>query len=326
MKAVLCKGFGGPGTLVVEDVAAPVPGPEEVRIRVHAAGVNFPDTLIIEGRYQIRPEPPFSPGGEVAGVIDAVGERVSGLAPGDRVMALTGWGGFAEQVVVDAGRAMAIPDSMDFVTAAGFTMTYGTSMHALKQRGRLAAGETLLVLGAGGGVGLTAVELGRVMGATVIAAAGSADKLAAAQAAGAHHLINYRDGDFRAQVKAIAGPRGVDVVYDPVGGPLFEEALRSLAWKGRLLVVGFASGQIPQAPANLPLLKGADIVGVFWGAFCRHEPEENRRNFAELVALHAAGRLRPHIGQVLPLERAGEALNALSARSVTGKIVLRVEP
>ena len=324
MKAVLCKRFGGPGTLVVEDTAPPEPGPEGVRIRVHAAGVNFPDTLIIEGRYQIRPEPPFAPGGEVAGVVDAVGERVTGIAPGDRVMALTGWGGFAEQVVVEAGRVMAIPPSMDFVTAAGFTMTYGTSMHALKQRGRLAAGETLLVLGAGGGVGLTAVELGRGMGATVIAAAGSADKLEAAREAGAHHLVDYRNGDFRTQVKAIVGARGVDVVYDPVGGPLFEEALRSLAWKGRLLVVGFASGQIPQAPANLPLLKGADIVGVFWGAFCRQEPEENRRNFAELFALHAAGRLRPHIGRVLPLERAGEALEALAARSVTGKIVLQV--
>ncbi|PWC31719.1 NADPH:quinone oxidoreductase family protein [Azospirillum sp. TSO22-1] len=325
MKCVLCRRFGPPDTLTIDDVPEPGCGPGSVRIRVHAAGVNFPDTLIIEGKYQLRPEPPFTPGAEVAGVVDAIGTGVAGLAPGDRVMALTGWGGFAEMVEVEARRAMKIPDTMDFPTAAGFAMTYGTSMHALRQRARLAPGETLLVLGAGGGVGLTAVELGRTMGATVIAAAGSAEKLEAARAAGATHRINTREESLRDRLKAITAGRGVDVVYDPVGGDLFDESLRSLAWNGRLLVIGFASGRIPQAPVNLPLLKGAAIVGVYWGAFRQHEPEEDRRNFDDLFAWHAEGRLRPRIDRLLPLDRAAEALNALRARTVTGKIVLTVD-
>ncbi|HYG91375.1 MAG TPA: NADPH:quinone oxidoreductase family protein [Azospirillum sp.] len=324
MKAVLCKRFGPPDTLVVDDVPEPGCGPRNVRIRVHAAGVNFPDTLIIEGKYQLRPEPPFSPGAEVAGIVDAVGAEVTGLSPGDRVMALMGWGGFAEVVEVDAGRVQPIPERMDFLTAAGFAMTYGTSIHALRQRGRLAPGETLLVLGAGGGVGLAAVELGRVMGATVIAAASTPEKLDAARTTGATHLINTREESLRERLKAITGGRGVDVVYDPVGGDLFDEALRSLAWKGRLLVVGFASGRIPQAPANLPLLKGSEIVGVYWGAFRQHEPEENRRNFRDLFAWHTAGQLHPYIDRVLPLDQAAAALNALRDRAVTGKIVLAV--
>ena len=324
MKAVVCKRFGSPDTLVVEEVEAPPCGPGMVRVRVRAAGVNFPDTLIIEGKYQLRPEPPFSPGAEVAGVIEEVGNGVTGFAPGDRVMAVTGYGGFAGQVVADAARVLPIPATMDFVTAAGFAMTYGTSLHALRQRGRLAPGETLLVLGAGGGVGLAAVELGRVLGARVIAAAGGPEKLAAARAAGAAELIDYRTESVRARLKELTGGRGVDVVYDPVGGDLFDDALRSLAWKGRLLVIGFASGRIPQIPANLPLLKGADVVGVFWGAFRRQEPEEDRRNFDDLFTWHAEGRLRPRVARVMALEEAPAALNALLERTVTGKIVLEV--
>lgn len=325
MKAVLCKAFGPPETLSVEDVPVPDCGPGMVRIRVHAAGVNFPDTLIIEGKYQLRPEPPFAPGAEVAGVIDAVGDGVTEFKVGDRVMALTGWGAFAEQVVVEADRAKPMPDTMDFPTAAGFAMTYGTSMHALKQRGRLKAGETLLVLGAGGGVGLTAVEIGRQMGARVIAAASSAAKLDAARAAGAEEVIDYSRESLKDRVKELTGGRGVDVVYDPVGGDLFDQALRLMAWNGRLLVVGFASGRIPQAPANLMLLKGSEVVGVYWGAFRKAEPEAERRNFEELFAWHAAGRLHPRIDRVLPLDKAAEALTALRDRAVTGKIVLTVD-
>ncbi|HEY0834589.1 MAG TPA: NADPH:quinone oxidoreductase family protein [Azospirillum sp.] len=325
MKAVLCKAFGPPETLSVEDVPVPACGPGMVRIRVHAAGVNFPDTLIIEGKYQLRPEPPFSPGAEVAGVIDAVGAGVTGFAPGDRVMALTGWGGFAEQVAVESFRVTPMPATMDFPTAAGFAMTYGTSMHALRQRGRLKAGETLLVLGAGGGVGLTAVELGRQMGARVIAAASSPAKLDAARAAGAEEVIDYGRDSLKARIKELTGGRGVDVVYDPVGGDLFDEALRCMAWNGRLLVVGFASGRIPQAPANLMLLKGCEVVGVYWGAFRKNEPEAERRNVDDLFAWHAAGRLHPRIDRVLPLGKAAEALTALRDRAVTGKIVLTMD-
>lgn len=326
MKAVVCGKFGGPETLTVGECPDPAMAADKVRIRVHAAGANFPDTLIIEGKYQLRPEPPFAPGSEVAGVIEAVGAAVTGTAPGDRVMAITGWGGFAELAVADGARVIPVPPTMDFVTAAGFAMTYGTSMHALKQRGRLAAGETLLVLGAGGGVGLAAVEIGRAMGATVIAAAGSAEKLEAARAAGAQHLLNYREGGLRAQLKAIVGERGVDVVYDPVGGELFEEALRSLAWKGRHLVVGFASGTIPKVPANLPLLKGSEISGVFFGAFRRQEPEEDRRNFEQLFAWHAQGLLNPRIGIADGLEAVPGVLTALAERTVTGKMVVRLQP
>ncbi|SMH62807.1 NADPH2:quinone reductase [Azospirillum lipoferum] len=324
MKAVMCEQFGPPEMLAMREVPMPGCGPGNLRIRVHAAGVNFPDTLIVEGKYQLRPVPPFSPGSEVAGVIDAVGEGVSGFAVGDRVLAVLGYGGFAEWVEAEAACVVAIPDSLDFATAAGFAMAYGTSLHALRQRGRLAAGETLLVLGAGGGVGLAAVELGRVMGAKVIAAASSPEKLEAARAAGADSLIDLSKEKLRNRLKELTEGRGVDVVYDPVGGDLFDEALRSLAWKGRLLVIGFASGRIPQAPANLPLLKGADIVGVFWGAFRRHEPEEERRNFDDLFAWHASGALRPRLDRQLPLDQAAEALTALRDRQVTGKIVLTV--
>lgn len=266
MKAVLCKAHGPTSDLVLEEVTSPVPKRNEVLVQVHAAGVNFPDTLIIQGKYQFQPPLPFSPGGEAAGVVLEVGEKAGPLKVGDRVMALTGWGSFAEQIAVPGYNVMPIPAHMDFATAAAFGMTYGTSMYALTQRGQLQAGETLLVLGASGGVGLAAVEIGKALGARVIAAASSADKLAVAKAAGADELINYSESGLKDEIKRLTGGQGVDVVFDPVGGELFEQAVRGLAWNGRMLVVGFASGQIPQLAVNLTLLKGAAVLGVFWGA------------------------------------------------------------
>ena len=284
MKAVLCKAFGPADTLVLEEVASPEPKKNEVLIEVHAAAVNFPDTLIIEGKYQVKPPFPFSPVGEAAGIVAAVGEKVSHLKPGDRVMALTGWGSFAEQVAAPAYNVMPIPKGIDFNSAAAFGMTYGTSMHALKQRANLKAGETLLVLGASGGVGLAAVEIGKAMGARVIAAASSAEKLEVARAAGADELINYSSEDLKERVKALTGGQGADVIYDPVGGDLFDAAVRAINWNGRLLVVGFASGRIPELPVNLALLKGASVVGVFWGSFAQRQPQDNLANFQQLFA------------------------------------------
>ena len=322
MKAVLCKAFGPAETLVLEEVANLEPKKTEVVLDVHAAGVNFPDSLIIEGKYQFKPPFPFSPGGEAAGVISAVGEKVSQFKVGDRVMALTGWGSFAEQVAVPAYNVLPMPAGMDFTTAAAFSMTYGTSMHALKQRGNLQAGETLLVLGASGGVGLAAVEIGKAMGATVIAAASSAEKLAVAKAAGADHLINYSEQSLKDELKTLTKGQGVDVIYDPVGGPLFEEAFRSIAWNGRMLVIGFASGEIPALPANLPLLKGAALIGVFWGAFAQRQPQDNVANFQKLFAWYAEGKLKPLVSQTFPLEKAGDAIDTLAKRKAVGKVVV----
>ncbi len=322
MKAVLCKAFGPAETLVLEEVANLEPKKTEVVLDVHAAGVNFPDSLIIEGKYQFKPPFPFSPGGEAAGVISAVGEKVSQFKVGDRVMALTGWGSFAEQVAVPAYNVLPMPAGMDFTTAAAFSMTYGTSMHALKQRGNLQAGETLLVLGASGGVGLAAVEIGKAMGATVIAAASSAEKLAVAKAAGADHLINYSEQSLKDELKTLTKGQGVDVIYDPVGGPLFEEAFRSIAWNGRMLVIGFASGEIPALPANLPLLKGAALIGVFWGAFAQRQPQDNVANFQQLFAWYAEGKLKPLVSQTFPLEKAGDAIDTLAKRKAVGKVVV----
>ncbi len=324
MKALVCRQYGPPESLVFEELPTPEVGPGQIRIRVHACGVNFPDTLIIEGKYQFKPEPPFAPGGEVAGIVDALGEGVTGFQTGDRVMALTGWGGYAEEVVVDADRVQALPDSMDFETGASFAMTYGTSIHALIQRGQLKEGETLLVLGAGGGVGLAAVELGKVLGARVIAAAGSAEKLAIAQAYGADELINYREESLKDRVKELTEGRGADVIYDAVGGDAFDDALRCINWNGRLLVVGFASGRIPTPPANLPLLKGCSIVGVFWGRFRQEEPEANRQNFETLFQWHRDGRLKPHISHRLPLAEGARAMRILTNREAIGKVVLQV--
>jgi len=322
MKAVLCKRYGPPSELVVEDVPSPEPGEGQVLVAVHAAGVNFPDTLIIQGKYQFKPELPFSPGGEVAGIVRAIGPGVTGIALGDRVIAATTWGGYAEEVVAEAKRIIPMPEGMDFDTAATFVLTYGTSHHALKDRAALQPGETLLVLGAAGGVGLAAVELGKAMGARVIAAASSDDKLATCREHGADETINYGREDLRERIKALTDGRGVDVVYDPVGGDLSEPALRSMAWNGRFLVVGFAAGSIPSIPLNLALLKGCAIVGVFWGAFTRNEPRRNEANLQELLAWFKAGKVRPHISARYPLERAADALRDVMERKVKGKVVL----
>ncbi|MCY1262086.1 NADPH:quinone oxidoreductase family protein [Metapseudomonas sp. CR1201] len=324
MKAILCKAFGPADTLVLEEIASPEPKKNEILIDVHAAAVNFPDTLIIEGKYQFKPPFPFSPGGEAAGVVAAVGEKVSHLKPGDRVMALTGWGSFAEQVAAPSCNVMPIPKGIDFISAAAFGMTYGTSMHALKQRAKLQPGETLLVLGASGGVGLAAVEIGKAMGARVIAAASSAEKLEVARAAGADALINYSEESLKDRVKELTGGQGADVIYDPVGGDLFDAAVRSINWNGRLLVVGFASGRIPELPANLALLKGASVVGVFWGSFAQRQPQDNLANFQQLFAWYAEGKLKPLVSQTFPLERAADAINALATRQSVGKVVVEV--
>ena len=322
MKAVLCKELGMPEKLVIEDIPSPRPAKGQVVVSVKACGVNFPDTLMIQGKYQFKPELPFSPGGEVAGVIKELGEGVAGVKPGDRVIAFNTWGGFAEEMVVDADRTIAIPASMDFIPASALVLTYGTSYHALKDRADLKAGETLLVLGASGGVGLATIQLGKAMGARVIAAASSDEKLTVCRDHGADETINYTSEDLRARVKAITAGNGVDVVYDPVGGPYSELALRDMAWKGRFLVVGFAAGEIPKVPLNLTLLKGCSIVGVFWGAFTKKEPERNRENNRQLMNLYAQGRIKPHIHATYPLERATEALNEVLNKRVSGKVVL----
>lgn len=322
MKAVLCKAHGLPDSLVVEEVADPHPGPRQVVIDVRAAGVNFPDTLIIQNKYQFKPPLPFSPGGEVAGVIREVGAEVEGFSPGQKVIAFTGWGGFAERLVADADRLLPMPDAMPFEIGASFVMTYGTSYHALKDRAALAAGETLLVLGAAGGVGLAAVEIGKALGARVIAAASTAAKLAVCREHGADELIDYGSEDLRERIKALTAGRGVDVIYDPVGGIYSEPALRSMAWRGRFLVVGFANGQIPSIPLNLTLLKGCSIVGVFWGDFTRREPRASETDLHELMALLQQGRLRPLVSARYRLEQIADALNAVMQRKVTGKIVV----
>ena len=322
MKAVLCKELGMPDRLVVEDVPSPKPAQGQVVVSVKACGVNFPDTLIIQGKYQFKPELPFSPGGEVSGIVKEVGEGVSRVKPGDRVIAFNTWGGFAEEIAVDAERTISMPAGMDFVPASAFVLTYGTSYHALKDRADLKAGETMLVLGAAGGVGLAAIQLGKAMGAKVIAAASNDAKLQICRQNGADEVINYGTEDLRARIKALTAGKGVDVVYDPVGGPYSEPALRDMAWNGRFLVVGFAAGDIPRVPLNLTLLKGCSIVGVFWGAFTRNEPERNRENNYDLMAMYAAARVRPHIHATYPLELAAEALNEVLNKRVTGKVVL----
>ena len=323
MKAMLCEKFGPPENLLLKEVADLNPSHGQVRISTEACGVNFPDTLIIENKYQFKPQLPFAPGGEVTGIVDAVGDGVSQKLIGQPMMCMTLSGGFAEQTLCKAEDLIARPSIMPSTVAAGFTMTYGTSMHALKQRAQLQAGETLLVLGAGGGVGLAAVEIGKQMNATVIAAASSAKKLNAAKDAGADHLINYSQQDLRSTLKDIVGKKGVDVVYDPVGGDMFEAALRSTAWGGRVLVVGFASGDIPKVPVNLALLKGCSIVGVFWGAFRLNYTKEDNENFEQLFAWYEDEKLKPYASKIYALEAAAQALNDLKNRKAVGKIVLK---
>lgn len=322
MKALQCIEYGPPERLVIRDLPVPDPGRGEVRIRMQAAGVNFPDVLIIQNLYQFKPPLPFSPGGEAAGIVEAVGDDVTAFAPGDRVIAMIGHGAFQEQFVADQSRLLKIEGDMPFDIAAGFTMTYGTSHHALKQRARLQPGETLLVLGAAGGVGLAAVELGRLMGATVIAAASSDEKLSLCKEMGADMTINYETEDLKDRVKSLTGGRGADVIYDPVGDRYAEPAFRSIAWNGRYLVIGFAGGQIPKLPLNLPLIKGASIVGVFWGAFTAHEPELHAENMREILGWYREGRLRPHVSARLPLDRGAEAIRMLMDRKATGKVIL----
>ena len=322
MKAVLCKHYGPPETLEVEDVPSLVPGNGQVVVAVHAAGVNFPDTLIIENKYQLKPPLPFSPGGEVAGTVKAVGSGVSRVRPGDRVVATTSFGGFAEEVLVPQSQVMQLPQGADLVAASALLVTYGTSHYALKERARIQPGESLLVLGAAGGTGLSAVELGNLIGARVIAAASTDDKLALCREHGAAETINSSRENLRERIDALTDGRGVDVVYDPVGGGYSEPALRGMAWKGRFLVIGFTTGEIPRLPLSIALLKGCSIVGVFYGASWQHEPECNEQNMAELMEWFAGGRVKPFVSATYPLEQAAQALQAVAGRRVKGKIVL----
>lgn len=322
MKAIVCTKLGPPSDLEYKDVPDPTPAANEVLIQVEACGMNFPDTLIIQGLYQFKPDLPFSPGSDVAGVVEAVGEEVTTFKPGDEVVAMTGWGGFAEKTVVDAKSCFPKPPGMDMVNAASFLMAYGTSYYALKERADLKEGETLLVLGASGGVGLTAVELGKLHGARVIAAASTADKLAICQEYGADEVINYSEEDLKNRVKELTDGKGADVIYDPVGGEYAEPALRAIGWEGRYLVVGFAAGDIPKMPLNLALLKGCQIVGVFWGAYARKAPQQNMQNTMQLIQWFNEGKLNPHIHATYPLAEAPQALEDMMARKVKGKAVV----
>jgi NADPH2:quinone reductase len=323
---MVCKAYGPPESLVLEQVELPKPGRGQVVVSVKACGVNFPDTLIIRGLYQFKPPTPFSPGSEVAGIVKEVGAGVESVKPGDRVMAFSAFGGFAEEVLADAGGLMPMPAGMDFDTAASFVMTYGTSLHALKDRAGLRRGETLLVLGAAGGIGLAAVEIGKAMGAKVIAAASSDEKLAVCRQHGADAVINYSSEDLKERINALTERQGVDVIVDPVGGAHSEAALRGMAWNGRFLVVGFTAGDIPRVPLNLALLKGCAIVGVFWGSFAARDPKHNHDNLRELLGWFEAGKLRPRISARYPLEHAADALNDILQRKVMGKAVLVTTP
>lgn len=324
MQAIVCREFGSPDALELAEVPDPVARDEEVVIDVEACAISFPDLLVVQGRYQSLPPLPFTPGTELAGVVRSVGAAVANVAVGDRVFATTLAGGLAERVAVRASNVTRIPGDVDAVHASAFMYAYGTSQHALKDRGALQPGETLLVLGAAGGVGLAAVELGREMGATVIAAASTEEKLELCRTQGATHTIDYATEDLRDRLKEITAGTGVDVVYDAVGGDFAEPALRSMAWEGRYLVIGFATGDIPRIPLNLPLLKGCSIVGVFWGQFIRLRPDAHQRNVDELVRWWADGRLHPHVSAVYPLARTSDAFTALAERRALGKIVISV--
>ncbi|GJD64108.1 NADPH:quinone oxidoreductase family protein [Methylobacterium frigidaeris] len=323
MKALLCKALGGPEDLVIEDVPDPVPGPGEALVRVTVAALNFFDTLIIAGRYQVKPDLPFSPGAEACGVIEALGPGVEAFRAGERVIVHLGYGACRERVVAPVSGLTRVPEGVSDEQAAGLSVTYGTSLHALQDRANLKPGETLAVLGATGGVGLAAVELGHAMGARVIACASSAEKLDLAKAHGADLTLDYSQESLRDGLKRLGGEAGIDVVYDPVGGAYSEPALRSLNWKGRFLVVGFAAGEIPKIPLNLALLKGIDIQGVFWGAFLKREPEGHVANQARLLALVSEGRLSAKVHGVYPLEEAASALGILARREAMGKVLLR---
>ncbi len=331
MRAVLSKAVGGPDTLVVEEVPDPVAGPGQVVIDVRACGVNFPDSLIIEDRYQFKPPRPFSPGGEVAGLVESVGEGVTTVKPGDRVIGSSGWGGMAEKIAVDAHRCIPMPDAMPFDEASAFVLTYGTSWHALKERGALKAGETCLILGAAGGVGVAAIELAKAVGARVVAAVSTEEKAEFCRAHGADAAVVYPAGPFDKEgrkalaelFKGACGQEGAHVVYDAVGGDYAEAALRAIAWEGRFLVVGFPAG-IPSIPLNLALLKGCQIVGVFWGAWAARDPKAFAASIKELMGFYAAGKVRPVVSKTYPLEQAAQAIRDLAERRAQGKIVVTI--
>jgi NADPH2:quinone reductase len=322
MKAVMCKQWGPPEQLVVEDVPGRDPGPGEVRVRVRAAGVNFPDVLIIQKKYQVQPALPFTPGSEAAGEVISVGAGVTHVKAGDPVIAFAGIGSFAEELIAPADKVVPMPPGMSFEVAAAFTLTYGTSWHAVRDRAALKPGETMLVLGAAGGVGLSAVEIGKAIGARVIAAASTEEKLAVCREHGADATINYETEDLREAIKRETGGKGPDVIYDPVGGKFAEPAFRSIGWRGRYLVIGFANGNIPALPFNLMLLKGASVVGVFWGDFTRREPAANLAGMTEMLGWLKEGKLRPHISGTYRLDQVAEALQDMAGRKVTGKILI----
>lgn len=325
MKAIMCTEYGAPEALQLQDVPKEDMKPGHVRIAVRAAGVNFQDTLIIKGTYQFKPDLPFSPGGEVAGIVTEIAKDVDSFEVGDHVLAQIGHGGFREEVVAPIEKVVSYPSQMDFADAAAFLTNFGTSYHGLVDRGNLQAGETLLVLGASGGVGLSAIQIGKTLGARVIAAASSEKKLQLCKENGADELINYEDGPYKDKVKELTGGKGADVIYDAVGGDYFDQALRCVNWNGRILVIGFAAGRIPSAPANLLLLKGSSLVGVFYGRFKQEEPEASDRNIETLVDWYVQGRLKPCISRKLPLEQAIEALNLFVNRQAEGKIILTMD-
>lgn len=324
MKAALCKSLDGPEAIVIEEIADPAPVPGEVVVRVKAAALNFLDTLITRGKYQFKPDLPFSPAAEIAGVVEAVGDGVSDLKPGQRVCGYIAWGGAREKVAVPAKLMIPIPDGVTDAAAAGISVTYGTAMHGLKDRALLKAGETVAVLGASGGAGLAAVEVAKLSGAHVIAVASSPEKLQVCRDHGADDLLDYTTKDLKTGLRELTGGKGVDVVYDCVGGDYSEAALRSIAWGGRLLVIGFAAGAIPKIPLNLFLLKNAAAIGVFWGEMIMREPEKHRANMIEVLDWVAKGKLNPHVSETYPLERIGEAIASLDKRRVTGKVVIEI--
>lgn len=322
MRAVLCDSYGPPESLRLAEVPTPEPAAGEARVTIAAAALNFPDVLMIEGKYQSQPPFPFSPGGEIAGTVSALGAGVTEVAVGDSVFAGCGTGGMAEEICLPAKALRPVPEGMPLAMAAGISTTYGTSYYALKQRAALQPGENLLVLGAGGGVGLAAVELGHAMGARVIAAASTEEKRTAAKAAGASDVIDYSDGELKDKVKALTDGKGADVIYDPVGGDLFDQCMRCINWYGRMLVVGFAAGDIPKLPVNLVLLKSCQVVGVFYGAFNGRLPEESAANFREILDFYSAGKIEPLVGQTFTLDDYAPAMRCLSGRQAIGKVVV----
>ncbi len=323
MKAILCTHFGTPDDLQLADIAPPTAGPGQAVVRIKAAALNFFDLLIIAGKYQHKPPFPFSPASEFAGIVESVGPGVTDFAPGDRVMGSTGWGAAREVLAASTKQLVKIPDNVDFDRAAGLTVTYATTLYGLRGRGKLKSGETLVVLGASGGVGLAAIEIGKIMGARVIACASSDEKLSFARKHGADETVNYASEDLRGALKRLGGERGVDVVYDPVGGSYAEPAVRALGWEGRYLVVGFAAGEIPKLPLNLVLLKSCDIRGVLWGAWALREPDGQRALMTDIVRWCAEGKLSAHVHAVYPLAEIATALKAIADRKVMGKIVLK---